>query len=142
FKSNLQACGTKSAKRHLRKLSGKERRFKKNTNHVISKFIVSYAARHLMGIGLEDLYSFKVTVRKEQRDKFGKWAFNELGQFITYKAAIAGVPVVKINPRNTSRTCSKCGHCEKANRKTQDQFECISCEFKINADLNAAINIA
>jgi len=51
------------------------------------------------------------------------------------------VPVVLIDPAYTSRTCNECGHCEKANRKSQAQFVCRSCSHSANADVNAARNI-
>lgn len=142
LKRALQKRGSKSAKRHLKKLSGKEKRFKKHTNHTISKKIVQIAKDTHRAIALENLKGFKVTVRKEQREQFGKWAFDELGKFIAYKAKLAGIPVSFIDPRNTSRTCSKCGHIAKANRKSQSEFICQKCGFSIHADLNGAINIA
>lgn len=142
LKKALQKKGTKSAKKHLKKLSGRERRFKKNTNHTISKQIVQTAKDTNRGIALENLKGFKVSVRKAQREKFGKWAFNELGQFIAYKARLKGIPVVFTDPRNTSRTCSKCGHISKSNRKSQSEFVCQHCKFSLNADFNGAINIA
>jgi transposase len=43
---------------------------------------------------------------------------------------------------NTSRTCNKCGHCEKANRKSQAEFRCCLCDYSANADFSAACNIA
>ncbi len=51
----LQRVGSESAKRHLRKLSGRETRFKKQTNHVISKKIVAVAEGTKRAIALEDL---------------------------------------------------------------------------------------
>lgn len=142
IKKALQSCGTKSAKRHLKKLSGRERRFKRNTNHIISKQIVSVAEGTNKAIGLENLKGFKVTVRKEQREKFGKWSFNELRQFITYKAGIKGIPVIAVNPKNTSRGCSVCGHIAKSNRKSQSVFFCGKCGYTAHADFNASVNIA
>lgn len=142
FKKVLQKKRTKSAKRHLKKLSGKERRFKKHTNHTISKKIVQIAKDTHRAIALENLKGFKVTVRKEQREQFGKWAFDELGRFIAYKAKLAGIPIFFVDPRNTSRTCSKCGHIAKSNRKSQSEFICQKCGFSIHADLNGAKNIA
>lgn len=142
LKKALQKCGSKSAKRHLKKLSGKERRFKKNTNHAISKKIVSLAKDTNKGIALENLKWFKVSVRKEQREQLGRWAFDELGKFIAYKARLAGIPVIKVDPRNTSRTCSVCGFVSKSNRKSQSIFSCSSCGFTANADHNASVNIA
>ncbi len=142
FKKILQRKGTKSAKRHLKKLSGKERRFKKNTNHTISKQIVQIAKDTQRGIAIENIKSFRVTVRKEQRERFGKWAFSELRSFIEYKGILAGIPVIAINPKNTSRTCSQCGFISKSNRKSQSNFSCLRCDFSLNADVNAAKNIA
>jgi IS605 OrfB family transposase len=138
----LQRCGSKSAKRHLKKLKGKERRFKRNANHVISKKIVQSAQKHNKAIALEELKGFKVIVRKSQRERFGKWSFFELATFITYKAKLKGIEVVKVDPRMTSRMCSQCKHCEKANRSQRDHFKCKSCGFAEAADFNAAINIA
>ena len=142
LKARLQSNGSKNAKRHLKKISGEEGRFKRNANHVISKQIVQAAKALGKAIALEDLHGFKKTVRKAQREQFGKWAFNQLASYIEYKAKIAGIETVKVDPRNTSRTCSECGHCEKLNRKSQSVFKCRSCGHSMNADLNAAINIA
>lgn len=142
IKSILQKKNSKSAKKHLKKLSGTERRFKRQTNHVISKRIVSLAKDTNKGIALEDLKGFKATVRREQREKFTKWAFNELGEFITYKAKLAGVPVIFIDPRDTSKTCNKCGYISRNNRRSQSKFICRQCGFSLNADLNGAMNIA
>ena len=61
--------------------------------------------------------------------------------FIAYKAVLAGVSVVYVNPAYTSQTCSHCGHGEKANRKSQARFLCVGCGFSAHADLNAAENI-
>jgi transposase len=84
----------------------------------------------------------RVTVRHEHRYERHSWAFFQLRQFLTYKAAWAGVQVYLVDPRNTSRTCSRCGHCEQANRKSQESFLCQRCGFATNADYNAAINIS
>jgi putative transposase len=77
----LQHIGTKSAKRKLHKISGKERRFKKDTNHCLSKYIISKAKGTARAIGIENLkYNrsrLRVTV-KNQRDRHSKWAFGEL----------------------------------------------------------------
>jgi transposase len=54
---------------------------------------------------------------------------------------VAGVPVLLVDPRDTSRRCSMCGHVEKRNRVSQSLFRCRSCGHGENADLNAARNI-
>jgi putative transposase len=99
-RSVLQKVGTKSAKRKLKKISGKERRFKKDTKyHVISKAIVSKAKGTTRAIGMEELKFIRsrsrATVRYKgsKRDRYSKWSFGELRNFVTYKAKKEGVPL-------------------------------------------------
>ena len=136
--------GTKGAKKQLKKLAGKEARFRKHQNHVISKTIVANAKGTGRGIALEDLKGIRdrTTVKKRQRNRHSGWSFFQLRSFVEYKAQLAGVPVVAVDPRNTSRTCSVCGHCEKANRPSQAVFLCKHCGHSSNADLNSARNLA
>ena len=143
LRSILQHIGTRSAKRKLKKLSGKERRFKKDVNHVISKHIISKAKGTARAIGIENLKNIRsrVTVRRSQRDRHSKWAFGELRSFVTYKAKCQGVPLRVIDPKNTSRACPKCQYVDKKNRN-KNQFECLQCGYKDMADYVAAINIA
>jgi len=143
LKSVLQSCGTKSAKRHLKKLKGKESRFRRSVNHVVSKQLVTKAKDTHRQIALEDLKGVgDSTVRKSQRRRHKSWAFFQLRQFITYKAKIAGVLVELVNPEYTSQTCPGCQHVSKSNRKSQSSFVCQACGFASNADLVGAINIA
>ncbi len=146
LRQRLQKRGTKSAKRHLKKLSGKERRFRTNSNHVISKRIVQKAKTSGQGIALEELRHIRkrteARLNRSQRSRHSSWAFGQLRSFLSYKAALAGVPLHTVDPRNTSRTCSACGHCAKANRKSQASFCCVNCGYADNADRNAAINIS
>jgi len=144
LKSRLQSKGTKSAKRHLKKLSGRMARFSKDVNHRISKQIVSKAKDTLRSIALEDLKGIRqrATVRNAQHRSLHTWNFGLLRMFADYKAKIAGVPVVFVDPRNTSRTCPYCGNISKANRPTRDEFRCTQCGFAGPADHIAATNIA
>jgi putative transposase len=143
-RKRLQKVNTKNAKRRLRKIAGRERRFQSDTNHCISKKLVHKAVVSCKAIALEDLSGIRerTTVRHEHRYERHSWAFFQLRQYIAYKAAWTGIPVHLVNPRNTSRTCSACGHCEKANRRSQESFLCQRCGFALNADYNAAINIS
>ncbi|WP_084957316.1 RNA-guided endonuclease InsQ/TnpB family protein [Thermoactinospora rubra] len=144
LRSRLQAKGTKSAKRLLRKLSGREARFAADVNHRIAKSIVTEAQRTCRGIALEDLGGIRdrVRLRKPQRVTLHSWSFHQLGSFISYKAQRAGVPVVYVDAAYTSKGCSACGHISKKNRPDQATFACTSCGFAEHADVNAARNIA
>jgi len=141
----LQARGSKSAKKHLKRIGQKQSRFSRDTNHVISRRLVATAAAHEKALALEELKGIRdraeTVFGREMRWLMGNWAFDQLRQFLSYKAEAAGVPLVSVAPRNTSRTCSKCGHCDKANQKSQAKFLCLRCGFELNADANAAINI-
>jgi putative transposase len=143
-RQELQRVGTRSAKRRLKKLSGREKRFQKDTNHKIAKTLVHKAVVSRKALALEDLTGIRerTTVRRENRYERHCWAFSQLRMYIAYKAAWASVDVRFVDPANTSRTCSECGHRAKANRQTQASFKCQQCGFCCNADLNAAINIS
>ncbi|MFD0000097.1 RNA-guided endonuclease InsQ/TnpB family protein [Nocardia sp. NPDC127526] len=144
LRTKLQAKGTKSAKRVLKRQRRKETRRATDTNHVISKRIVVEAQRTGRGIGLEDLTGIRerVRLRKPQRATVHTWAFAQLGSFVGYKACLVGVPVVFVDPRDTSRTCSACGYVDKKNRVSQAEFRCRSCGVVAHADENASRNIA
>ena len=144
LRKDLQSCGTRSARRHLKRIRRNEARFRRNQNHVISKKLVEKAKDTGRGIKLENLKNIRerTTVRKSDRAKHSGWSFFQLQSFTEYKAKREGIVVQYVDPRNTSRQCAACGHIDKANRKTQSRFQCVSCGHVANADKNAAINIA
>lgn len=144
LRAKLRSKGTKSAKRLLKKRRRKEQKFAADVNHCISKHIVAKAKDTKRGIALEELTGIRsrTTVRKSQRATHHSWAFNELRSFIEYKARLAGISVIAVNPRNTSRTCPICGCIDKRNRPNQSTFSCVSCGFAGLADHIAAVNIS
>ena len=140
LRADLQSKGTRSAKRKLRKLAGRERRFVTDVNHCISKQIVQspYTV-----FALEDLTKIRVQNRRgsEFNRKLNNWSFFELERFIRYKAENLGKQVVSVDARFTSQKCSVCGHVYKGNRQGSS-FRCRNCGFELHADLNASRNIA
>jgi IS605 OrfB family transposase len=144
LRQRLQRKGTKSAKRLLKKQRRKEHRFVTDVNHRMAKQLVTKAQGTRRGIALEDLTGIRdrMTVKKAQRRRQHSWAFHQLRFFIQYKARLAGVPVVFVDPRNTSRTCPHCGLIDRRNRPNQAFFRCIGCGFAGPADTIAAGNIA
>ncbi len=137
LRQKLQAKGTRSAKRLLRKRSGREKRFMANINHRIAKLIVNQPFNM---IALE-----KLRVKKGKKNgkrfnrKLGNWAWRQLQCYIEYKAEALGKTIAYVNPAYTSKTCSRCG--QRGIRKGLI-FKCPHCGFELNADLNAARNIA
>jgi putative transposase len=143
-RKRLGKRNTKGAKKKAKRVAGKEARFRKHQNHVISKAIVAKAKDTGRGIAVEDLTGIRDRLpvwAKDARNKLSGWSFGQLVGFLSYKAGLAGVPLVKVDPRNTSRTCVECGHCCRENRTSQVKFLCVSCGHAANADQNAALNI-
>ncbi|MGC9166269.1 MAG: IS200/IS605 family accessory protein TnpB-related protein, partial [Thermoplasmata archaeon] len=108
--------GTRSAHRKLRKLSGRERRFVRDVNHVISKKIVSLPYDVFALVALNPATMKQNGKGKKFRKILGSWSLSELERFIEYKAEDAGKTVVYINPKHTSYKCSRCGYTDKNNK--------------------------
>jgi IS605 OrfB family transposase len=145
IKRALQKKGTKSAKRHLRKLRHKQARFRRDCGHVLSKQIVHLSEKGAT-IALENLTDIRSRVRAKRRTETKRrlhgWSFAQLRAFIEYKAEEWGCTVVGVDPRHTSQRCSRCGHTARNNRRSRACFQCRSCGFTLHADLNGARNIA
>ena len=144
LRGELQAKGTRSAKRKLKRISGRERRFVRDVNHCVSKAIVNSPYDTFV---LEDLSQIrkkagrKSNAVKHMRKAIGNWSFYELQTFIKYKAEGSGKDVIFVNPAFTSMECSECGFTDKGNRKNRETFHCQKCGFELHADLNASRNI-
>ena len=137
----LQSNGSDSARRSLKRISGKERRHVKDINHVISKAIVSEAVSiGAKEIVFEELTNIRSRIRgnKRMRSRLHRWSWDELQQFVEYKAEAKGIGVVYVNPAYTSQTCSRCGCLGVRQRH---QFRCPSCGSYQHSDRNAAINL-
>ena len=126
LRSKLQRKGTRSSKRLLVKLSGRETRWMKHINHCISKDIVS----HFDGnkIVMENLKG----IRRQRRGRImnywiSNWSFYQLQSFIQYKAEMKGIEVVRVNPNYTSQICHKCG---QIGSRSKGCFSC-HCGFLI-----------
>ncbi len=149
LKRKLQSKGTKSAKRHLKKLSQKQARFHRDCDHVLSKQIVVSTPTGAT-IVLENLTNIRETSKigrgkknknVETKRKLHSWTFAQLYSFLAYKGQERGIRVEKVDPRHTSQTCSKCGHRARNNRRSQSLFLCRKCKYSLNADLNASYTI-
>lgn len=148
IRRKLQAKGTKSAKRHLRKLSGKLLRQRRDHDHVLSKRIVQHSDPGST-IAIENLTHIRSTSKiggkrgknLDTKRRLHSWSFAQFHSFLSYKAQEHGIQVVKVDPRHTSQTCSRCGYQARNNRRSQSLFLCRQCGYSLNADLNAALNI-
>lgn len=142
IRASLQSKGTRGAKRVLKRLSGKEKRFTRHTNHVISKKLVADAKRHDCGIvrmeRLKDIRAKTKTWNKHRNRMTANWSYYQLQQFVDYKSAEVGLTFELIDPFLTSQTCHVCSQLGSRNG---EQFKCLTCG-DMHADYNAACNIA
>ncbi|NTU82523.1 MAG: IS200/IS605 family element transposase accessory protein TnpB [Chloroflexales bacterium] len=145
LKRQLQRKGTKSAKRHLRKVRGKQARFRRDCDHVLSKQIVQ-SAQPGATIVLENLTDIRKRSKIRKQTKTSRrvhsWSFAQIKGFVEYKAEGRGCTVAGVDPRHTSQACSCCGHIVRNNRRSRGRFVCRKCGYELHADLNAARNIA
>ena len=132
-----QCTRTRSVRRHLKRLSSRERRFVKNQNHIISKELVKQATKKdISVISMEKLTNIRKSSKILSKNLHG-CSFFELQSFVKYKAERNGIKVIFVNPAYSSQTCSKCG-CVKKQNRNGNQFKCIKCGYELHADLNAS----
>lgn len=142
IRGQLQAKGTQSAHRTIQRMEGRENRYACDTLHTISKQLVHEAKQHDVDvIAFENLDKIRDDLPPQKQ--FHSWAFNQLFQYVEYKAREQGISVEQVNPQYTSQRCSHtdCGFTVKENRNG-NQFKCRSCGYETHADYNAAKNIA
>ena len=130
--------GIKARNKPVYNIDDKIARFRDTANHKYSRALIEYAVKHTCGtIQMEDLTGITDIANRFLKN----WSYYDLQTKIEYKAKEAGINIVYIDPKNTSRRCSKCGYIDKENRETQSRFICLKCGFKENADYNASQNI-
>lgn len=135
--------GYKCRMKPVNKVRNKVANFADTYNHKVSKYIIDFAVKNNCGvIQMEDLSGAKGGVQ----ERFLKeWSYFDLQSKIEYKAKEQGIEVIKIDPKYTSKKCSKCGciHLENRDCKNdQSNFTCKVCGHHENADINASKNIS
>ena len=145
-RAELQSKGTKSAKRVLKRISGRENRWMRDVNHCLSKTLVDTYGSNTLFV-MEDLtvVSFDENLRNlnsKQRNELRSWSFYQLEQFLTYKAEEVGSKVIQVSAEYTSQRCPKCGRIHKANRDHDSHlYTCDRCGYQANDDQVGAMNI-
>jgi putative transposase len=148
-RAKVTSVGTRSAKRLLKRLSGREKAVTQNTLHIASKRLVTFAEKvGAKTIAFENLTGFKANHTKDnkkqhhkQRARNNRWPYALLEFFVVYKAAFVGLEVDHVSAKNTSRGCPCCGHVSKSNRNGLG-FRCVSCNFQDNADRVGGMNVS
>ena len=145
-RAELQSRGTKSAKRRLKALSGRENRWMSDINHQISKTLVNdygentlFVVEDLTGVSFDEA---NLSKDAKANNQLRTWSFYQLEQFLSYKAAGRQSKVIKVDPDYTSQRCPKCGRILKENRNHKThEYVCDCCGYRSNDDRVGAMNI-
>lgn len=144
LRRQLQSKGTKSAKRHLKKLGQRENRWMTDVNHQLSKTLVDYYGSDTLFV-LEDLTNVTFERRYTTKDAthdLHSWSFYDLAMKLTYKAHKKGSEVLTVSASYTSQRCPKCGQIRKNNRNHRlHLYKCDHCGFTTNDDRIGAMNL-
>ena len=137
LRKRLQKVKKTEAIEHI---NNKEQRIMKDIDHKISHDIIETAVAHnVKVIKLEQLSNIRSTTRTSRKNNHSlhNWSFYRLAQYVEYKARLAGIEVVYVNPAYTSQRCPKCGNIHHAD----DRDYICECGYHIHRDLLGAINI-
>ena len=145
LRARLQAKETKSAKRLLKKLTGRETRWMTDVNHQLSKALVTEYGANAVFV-LEDLTGVSFDEKNLKRTKDGKrelrsWTFYQFEQFLQYKAEAVGAKFLKVSAKYTSQRCPYCGKIDKEQRDHDHHEYHCTCGCRMNDDRVAAINL-
>lgn len=145
LRKRLQSAGTKSAKRHLKRLAGRENRWMEDINHRLSKTLVQHYGVNTLFV-LEDLTNVSFDEKNQgTRDRnrdLHSWSFYDLQVKLTYKAQARQSQVLMVSAKYTSQRCPKCGQIYKENRNhVLHCYDCAYCGFRTNDDRIGAMNL-
>jgi len=135
-----RSLSLKKAYKTIKKIGDKERRVTNDILHKISRAIVNEALENNAMIVLGKLKGIRKNGkgRRFNRRLNNGFPYYRLSQFIEYKAKWLGIKVIKVNERNTSKTCHRCG---MKGLRVGSLFRCLNCNYQCNADYNGAVNI-
>ena len=132
---------TKKIKKLLKKLGNRRTEWEILVGRQISAIAKQVAVENL---------SVKKMMKKKhgaigKRDLNRKFVYGRISKnqaMVCWHCQKIGAPVLKIDPRDTSRRCYSCGHISEYSRVKQAIFDCIKCQYEEHADVNACCNIA
>jgi len=101
-----------------------------------------YFAEHYDAVVMEDI-SVKQLVGKSSRGvrmRLHDVAFHELRGIVEYQLGKYGKGFILVDPRNSSKTCAKCGYVKMDLALSDRVFECPRCGWRADRDYNSALN--
>lgn len=147
---SLRTKGTSSARKRLKQLSGREKRWMRTFLHQSSRALIESLDEGDYLV-LERLYGTKMKPKGNRPSRSHRSGRNgqdcgsstliDLQHMISYKCEEMGIPVTLVRPDYTSQRCPRCGTIDKYNRRSQALFRCVNCGYQDNADFVASINL-
>jgi len=101
-----------------------------------------YFAEHYDAVVMEDI-SVKQLIGKSGRRlrmRLHDVAIHELRSIVKYQVEKYGKKVVLVDPRNSSKTCAKCGYVKMDLTLSDRVFECPVCGWRADRDYNSSLN--
>ena len=133
-----KAHDRRTSKRLCRREGAREHHRIEYRLHQVANAVISFAEDRRAAVVLEDLRGIRPKWNKELNRRLSLWPRRKLHQIIEYKARWRGIPVVKVDPRNSSRTCPICGRTRDS--RMGAEFEC-ECGWRLDRHINASLNL-
>ena len=129
-------------RRTVKRLCAKEGRREHNRVeyrlHQVADAVLDFAEKNQSAVIIEDLKGIKPKKGKTFNRRICSWPRRKLHMIMEYKAQWRGIPLVKVDPRNSSRTCPICGNIPKS--RIGKEFKC-KCGWRMDRHINASINL-
>jgi len=133
-----KAHDRRTSRRLCRREGARERHRIEHRLHQIANSVLCFAENNRSVVVIEDLRGFRPKRNKELNRRLNLWPRKELHRIIDYKAQWRGIPVVKIDPRYSSRTCPICGRIQDS--RMGAEFRC-DCGWRLDRHTNASLNL-
>jgi len=133
-----KAHDRRTSRRLCKREGNRERHRIEHRLHQVANAVLSFAENQKSAVVLEELKGFKPRRNKELNRRLSLWPRRKLHQIIEYKAQWRGIPVVKVDPRYSSRTCPICGRIQDS--RMGAEFEC-ECGWHLDRHINASLNL-
>lgn len=139
FRAKYQKLQSQGNHKKMVKMNHKLHHILNDIDHKISRMIIDFAEKEEVGvIKMEKLKYINKSFDIDILSNIYLWSYRRLQDLIEYKAALCGIRIEYVNPKNTSRICPSCG---SINTPYDRQYQCSNCNYKQHRDIVGAINI-
>jgi putative transposase len=138
-KNNKDKKDMQKQKYRLAKIHNKIKNARKDFLHKISRKLINN--NDIIIVEDLDIENMKENNYRILNRYIGDAGWNTFISYLLYKAEEAGRVIIKVNPRNTSKTCSSCGYINKELELKNRVYKCPQCNMELDRDYNASLNI-